>query len=382
MKRPIGLRLPLAPDSEAFGLARALSATHLPALDGLRALAVTMVVASHVGLPALGGLGVTVFFVLSGFLITWLLIKECDSTGSVSLRAFYARRALRIFPAYYAFLALSITVDLKRGDARIVPIALPAIFYYTNYFNALMGHSSSSVAHAWSLAVEEQFYLLWPAAFMLLSARGSRALLRGLVFAIAAVASWRSYAYLGLGLGPSYVYNAFDCRFDCLAAGCLLAVACGQERFRSAMDACARAWRGLPLLAAATLLPLVEIAGDRYRYTVGFTAEALLIAFAIAQLLVLHAGTPWRLLDARPIRYLGRVSYGMYLYHQWGLSIGRHLAAGPRWLELSAGLAATILLATGSYFVIERPFLSLKSSLSRVARRPFHAASVTGVCPT
>ena len=148
------------------------------------------------------------------------------------------------------------------------------------------------------------------------------------------------------------------------------------------MDACTGACRCLPLLAVASLLPFVETAGDRYRYTVGFTVEALLIAFAIAQLLILHAGTPWRLLDARPIRYLGRVSYGMYLYHQWGLSIGRHLATGPRWLELSAGLAATILLAGGSYFAIERPFLSLKTSLSRMVHRPFQraAASVTGIC--
>jgi peptidoglycan/LPS O-acetylase OafA/YrhL len=371
----------LVSSNEPTGLEGALSVPHLPALDGLRALAVVMVILSHFGLPALGGLGVTIFFVLSGFLITWLLIKECDSTGSVSLRDFYARRALRIFPAYYAFLALSITVDLKRGDARILPIVLPAMFYYTNYFNALMGHSSSSVAHAWSLAVEEQFYLLWPAAFILLSARGARALVRGLAFAIAAVACWRSYAYLRLGFGPSYVYNAFDCRFDCLAAGCLLAVACGHERFRSAMDACARACGGLPVLAAASLLPLIEIAGDRYRYTFGFTVEALIIAFAIAQLLVLHAGTPWKFLDARPTRSLGRVSYGMYLYHQWGLGIGHHLANGPRWLELSAGLAATILLATGSYFVIERPFLSLKTSLSRVMPRPFQraTASATGI---
>jgi peptidoglycan/LPS O-acetylase OafA/YrhL len=377
MKRAFGF---LASNNEVLSLERTLGAPHLPVLDGLRALAVTMVVTSHFGLPSLGGLGVTIFFVLSGFLITWLLIKECDSTGSVSLRAFYARRALRIFPAYYAFLALSITIDLKRGDTRILPIVLPAIFYYTNYFNALMGHSSASVAHAWSLAVEEQFYLLWPAAFILLSARGSRALLRGLVVAIAAVAAWRSFAYLWLGLGPSYVYNAFDCRFDCLAAGCLLAVACRHARFRSAMEATARAWRGLPLVAAALLLPQIEIAGDRYRYTVGFTLEALLIAFAIAQLLILHRGTPWRLLDARPIRYLGRVSYGMYLYHQWGLSIGRHLATA-RWLELSAGLAATVLLATGSYFVIERPFLSLKTSLSRVVHRPFQRAAVsTGIC--
>jgi peptidoglycan/LPS O-acetylase OafA/YrhL len=355
---------------EAISLDAVLRATHLPVLDGLRALAVTMVVASHFGLASAGGLGVTIFFVLSGFLITWLLLKEREATGSVSLRAFYAKRTLRIFPAYYVFLAVSLAIDMKRGDPRIGPIARPAIFYYTNYFNALHGHSTSSVAHAWSLAVEEQFYLVWPVAFILLSASGPRRLVRALVIAIALVAVWRSYAYLWLGLGPSYVYNAFDCRFDCLAAGCLLAAACQFERFRNRMTSFVRTYRWAPLLTAAALLPLVDTAGGVYRYTFGFTVEALLIAFAVAQLLVLHAVQPFKLLDASPVRYLGRVSYGMYLYHQWGLAIGRHVPMRSQWMEFGAGLTATIVLASLSYFVIERPFLRLKTSLSRVPRPP------------
>lgn len=364
-------------ENKALNLDRVLNAPHLPVLDGLRALAVTIVIAGHFGLRLGSGLGVTIFFVLSGFLITWLLIKECDSRGSVSLRAFYTRRARRIFPAYYAFLALSIAADLTRGDDRIGPSIVPAILYYTNYYHAVNGHASSSVAHAWSLAVEEQFYLLWPAVFILLSARGARALLLGLAAAIVGVAFWRSWAYMGLGLGTSYVYNAFDCRFDNLAAGCLLAAACRQKRFRSGMVWCARTAGSLPLLAAAALLLLVDNAGGQYRYTFGFTVEGLLIGFVITQLLVLHAEAPWKLFDARPVRYLGRVSYGMYLYHQWGLSIGHHVVAQREWLEIPAGLTATVFLATASYVVIERPFLrsrreapvSCTDVLSRTARR-------------
>ncbi len=357
-------------------LDRVLGSSHLPMLDGLRALAVTMVIASHFGVALQGGLGVTIFFVLSGFLITWLLIKEHDSTGSISLSAFYTRRALRIFPAYYAFLALSIAADLARGDNRIGPDILPATFYYINYHNALHGHSSSSVAHAWSLAVEEQFYLLWPAAFLVLSARGPRALLWGLLSAIAGVAVWRSWAFMGLSLGASYAYNAFDCRFDSLAAGCLLAAACRHQRFRSAVVTSVQRFRSLPLLVAAVLMLLLDNAGDRYRYTFGFTVESVLIAFAISQLLVLHAGMPWKLFDARPIRYVGRVSYGMYLYHQWGLSIGHHAAAHQPWLEFPAGLAATVFLATASYFLIERPCLGLKARISGLRSRTLQASAI------
>jgi peptidoglycan/LPS O-acetylase OafA/YrhL len=341
-----------------------LSARHLPALDGLRAVAVTLVVAAHAGITAAGDLGVTIFFVISGFLITWLLLKERDSTGSVSLGGFYARRALRIFPAYYVFLACSLAIDWQAGDRRSAAGTVPALFYYLNYFNALHGHPSSSIAHAWSLAVEEQFYLVWPAAFVLLAARGQRALLNGLVCAIAGVAVWRSCAYLWLGLGPAYAYNAFDCRFDCLAAGCLLAVACRSQQFRSTMERYGERWRWAPLVTAVALLIGLEWAPAWCRYSVGFTMQALSIAFAVAQLLLLHGGAPWRLLDWHTMKYLGRVSYGMYLYHQWGLGIARHATGSHPWVTFPAGFAVTVALATISYYVIEQPFLRLKARLS------------------
>ena len=341
----------------------ALSGSRVPMLDGLRALAVVLVIATHFGAGVPLAL-VSVFFVLSGFVITWLLLKEQDSTGSISLSGFYARRVVRILPAYYVFVVLSIAVDWMRGDSRIAPAAGPALFYYTNYFNALHGHPASSVAHAWSLAVELQFYVVAPVAFLLLAARGRRALLLGAAFAIVAVAAWRSFAFLRLGLGPAYAYNAFDCRFDALAAGCLLAVSCRSPRFRSAMEACADRWHWAPMLIAIALLPVLEFSRPWYRYTIGFTIQALAIAFAICQLLVLHTEAPWRFLDTRLMRYLGSLSYGMYLYHLWGLSIGHRLSPASPWLEFSVGLAVTIALAAASYYLIEQPAVRLKKRVA------------------
>ncbi len=300
----------------------ALSGSRVPMLDGLRALAVVLVITTHFGAGVPLAL-VSVFFVLSGFVITWLLLKEHASTGSISLSGFYTRRAVRILPAYYIFVVLSI-------------------------------------AHAWSLAVELQFYVVAPVAFLLLAARGRRALLLGAAFAIVAVAAWRSFAFLQLGLGSAYAYNAFDCRFDALAAGCLLAVLCRSPRFRVAMEACADKWHWAPLLIAIAVLPVFEFSKPEYRYTIGFTIQALAIAFAICQLLVLHTETPWRFLDTRPMRYLGSLSYGMYLYHLWGLSIGRHPSASSPWLEFPLGLAVTIALAAASYYLIEQPAVILK----------------------
>ena len=110
----------------------------------------------------IGSLGVNTFFVLSGFLITWLLLREWDLNHTLSLSDFYYRRALRIFPAYYFFVLITIVADLFFGNNQIQPAILPALTYTTNYFNVFNNHPPLSTAHTWSLAIEEQFYLVWP----------------------------------------------------------------------------------------------------------------------------------------------------------------------------------------------------------------------------
>ena len=332
---------------------------HLPCLDGLRALAVSMVIVTHFGYPALGGLGVSIFFVLSGFLITTLLLRELDATGPVSLRAFFARRSLRIFPAYYCFLAFSAAIDFHHGDPRIQPVIVPALFYYLNYYHAIYGHSEASVAHAWSLAVEEQFYLLWPLAFLTITRWRRASLPYVLLIVIGAVAIWRTLAFTVFNLGQSWAYDAFDCRFDALAVGCLLAVLRHNPRVAAMVSAWSR--HSLLLLAVLPLIVVIEVVDDgRLRYTAGFTVNAFLIAFVMSQLLARPQGLAGRILESRPLRYIGQISYGMYLYHVWGLTVGHHLVHSQSVLGLLAGYAATVGFALVSYYVIEKPFLNLK----------------------
>src|SRR5450759_2378891 len=208
---------------------------HLPALDGIRALAVFVVILYHSGVVTNvpGDLGVTAFFVLSGFLITWLLDKEYDRTGTVSLKEFYIRRTLRIFPAYYVFIVLSLGADAVLGHPWSKGLIASAFSYTVNYYNAFLGHPSTSVAHAWSLAVEEQFYLLWPITFLALRRKASSALRQqALVSAILFVLIWRSALFLLAHVRPSYVYNAFDARADALAVGCFMALAREGKTYR------------------------------------------------------------------------------------------------------------------------------------------------------
>ena len=349
----------MTPDRSALfgGL---IARSHLPALDGLRAVAVMTVVVGHANNRVPADLGVSAFFVLSGFLITHLLIREREKTGDVSVRRFYARRTMRIFPAYYAFLLLSYAFDARAGQHWSPALLASTLTYTVNYFNAFNNHPTTSVAHAWSLAVEEQFYLLWPLAFVILAARGRRALLAGLSLAAFAAVAWRSWLILGGHVGVSYVYNAFDTRFDNLAVGCLLALAVRYDRVVAAAVRCGRrSW--FPFVTIALLLTSRLALPESYHYSIGFTIDALLVAVLIAQLLQLYPTRSWHWLEWRAVRYLGMISYPIYLYHQWGASVGRRLSADFHAVEFGAGVLATILLASASYYVVERPFLKLKA---------------------
>ena len=345
-------------------LGEVVALRHLPALDGIRAVSVFLVMLGHAGLADGAGTGVNAFFVLSGFLITHLLLNEQERSGQISIRQFYLRRVLRIFPAYYAFLAFSLIVDTYQGDLRSREVALPAALYYLNYFHAVHGHSNASIAHAWSLAVEEQFYLIWPLCLVLGLRCGRRALAWALVVAIVAVCTWRSLGTLEFGLSHSWAYNALDCRFDSLAIGCLLALLVRDAVF--AQRASFASGSALaPLLTLAALAVPHFFPSATWKYTAGPTVQALLVAVLIFQLMQLARAGFWSWLEWAPVRYIGAISYSAYLYHQWGLGLGDDFTSLSAPLQFCIGALTTVALASGSYWVIEKPFLSLKDRVAR-----------------
>ena len=349
-------------------LSQIVEASHLPALDGLRAVAVGVVMLYHFTgsewVP--GDLGVGLFFVISGFLITLLLLREADSTGSVSLSRFYLRRTLRIFPAYYVFVAVSLAVDFVRGVVWSKGLIASAFAYLMNYYNAFNNHPTTSVAHAWSLANEEQFYLLWPAAFLLLMRATPKARGRWLVAVIIGVAVWRSYLYLVRDIGPAYVYNAFDTRADNLAVGCLLAVI-AQRLPRSAWPSRVASSRYLPLVTVGLLYVSRILAPPSYHYSLGFTVDAVLMAIFIVQVVQLAAAKDWgwAWLDHRVTRFFGAISYPLYLYHIWGLSGATFFGLDWAPVRIVAATFFSVALASGSYYLVERPFLRIKDRLAR-----------------
>lgn len=345
-----------------------LSDSHIPALDGLRAVAVFLVIVSHFGFVMVPGAhGVMIFFVLSGFLITWLLLKENERHGTISLIGFYQRRTLRIFPAFYFYSFILVALLVGTGRAVLWPHAWSAFFYLSNYYSAINGDPNNGFSHTWSLAIEEQFYLLWPFVFLML--RGNlRKMTAFLVGIIAAVWIHRAILCFAFNIDQAYIQAAFDTRLDELMVGCLLAVLLK----RRALASC---WR---VVSANTLLPLVTIAllalsvyagevyVERYRDVFGFAIEPLLIAVLIVQMISFSSTRLWSWTEWPVLRFLGRISYSLYLYQQLVLHPTRKaLAAYPVILQLAGAILVTIILATISHYLIERPFLKLKSASPR-----------------
>jgi len=344
-----------------------LSGGHLPALDGLRMVAVLLVVLYHFGFQSIpGGHGVLTFFVISGFLITWLLLKEADTYGAVSLRLFYIRRTLRIFPAFYTFWLLWTAALLAFHKPIVWPQALSALTYVNNYYQAILGDPDTGYSHSWSLGIEEQFYVLWPMVFVALRRRGSRAVV---IVAGAILAVWihRAILKLAVGVWQGYFYEAFDTRADHLMVGCLLALLLRDGHLSGLFPRLCRLWVSvLTVGLLVTSIALGEIYGTGYRDLVGFALDPLLIAVIIVQAMALRASPAWSWLNWRPVRYLGTLSYSIYLYQQVVVEPAKTLLASQGIaVQLVGVLVAVVLAAAASYHVVERPFLALKDRLGR-----------------
>ncbi|MFM7616398.1 MAG: acyltransferase family protein [Actinomycetes bacterium] len=343
-----------------------------PALDGLRAIAVGAVVAYHLDGRGLRGgfLGVDTFFVLSGFLITTLLLLELERTRRVALVAFWGRRLRRLLPALLGVLAAValfawwIAPTMQRATLR--GDALAGLLYVANWRFVASGQSyfdlysaPSPLRHLWSLAIEEQFYLVWP--IVVLAAAGvGRRLVRirvivGAIAAFGAVASIWVMARLYDGSDPSRAYYGTDARVHTILIGCLLAVIVVHWRPRGRVGAAVV--QGTGIVAFVGVLAAYATVSDRgpWLYRGGSALFALAVA-AVVLAAAQDAGPLVRALGVAPARALGRISYGVYLWHWpvivWLTPTNTHLdGAALTGLRLAVTLAA----ATVSYHVLEMP---------------------------
>ena len=316
---------------------------YVPALDGVRGVAILLVIAFHFFGVTGGATGVDVFFVLSGFLITTLLLEERTASGRIDLLAFYKRRARRLLPALGVVMAVYLVATAAVGDDRIV-VALAGISYAANILLA-SGSSifrGSGLVHLWSLAEEEQFYLVWP-VLLLVVARFRRALIVILV-GYALLSAWR--AGLSLHGTPTYrIYDGPDTRATALVAGAGLAI----YRHRWGLTV----GEGAGQLAACVLL-----GGVFFGWAVDFWPTVGQPVFELAVVLLIAAAlnetSMARGLATKPLVWVGERSYSLYL---WQVAGGACVyVLGPGVLPTITALVLTFACADLSYRFVETPF--------------------------
>jgi len=348
-------------------LSGALRKKQIPSLDGLRAVAVLLVIFHHLGIRfAPHGRGVLTFFVLSGFLITWLLLKESDRNGSISVHSFYVRRILRIFPAFYVFWILHVLVSLlTRGKLSASAIAdyVSAFFYVSNYWHAISNSSYHYIGHTWALSIEGQFYLMWPWIFLAFH-KDLRKFTRILIAIIVVVDLYRLLLFFGFHASDDWLTFTFDSRVDHLLVGCLLAVLLKRgvlARFWNSMIS--RLW--ISAVTFGLIISSIALAfhyGSTYKYAVGFVLDPLLTAVFLVQVMALGNTWMWGWLNWRVTRYCGRISYGMFLYHVFANEFVRHFMAHRSiFLIAPTAVALAVLMGTASYYLVEIRFLRSKA---------------------
>ena len=334
----------------------------IPSLDGLRALSILLVIFGHLHgtryfLPAetpgqgvdwnWGNLGVRVFFVISGFLITTLMLQEWEKTGTLSLRSFYFRRTLRIFPPFLVFLACMLVLT----QAGVLAIPWREFVYAATYTMNFSADRGWNLGHLWSLAVEEQFYLLWPFVMVALGVR------KALRCALAVVLI---SPFLRLGLSyalPSQIPgigNTFYTIADPLAIGCCLAGYSGELSKNLRYQAFLRSnW----IYAIAASIPVVNaLPGTKLSFLIYQSFLNLAIAVLLDSVVHHPNRAAGRFLNWSPLRAIGVLSYSLYLWQQLFVDHGGTYG----WNAFPANVVLAGMAALLSFYLVELPALSLR----------------------
>lgn len=353
-------------EPQAAQLFKALRGSRIPGLDFLRAISVLMVLVDHSGMTWLGpialfngGIGVEIFFVLSGFLITWMLLHELDKHQDINLLDFYRRRAARLLPAFYAYVLLGITYLTLRHLPVPWDAVVAACLYVLNYYQGLTGAATHFLSPCWSLAVEEQFYLLWPFALLALFRHRIR-MVPFMCTVIVAVWLCRPILMWVFDVPDAYLYRALETRADHLAVGCVLAMLLRQQFWLEVSARLARRKWVLPALAVLLITSATLQQIQAYKYSLGYALEPLLIGFMIPLVILRSSENSWfaKLANFKTIVTIGQISYGMYLVHpllMYPIRMAVERATGLSVLGVGVSILAVIVFAYVSFTWFETP---------------------------
>ncbi len=330
----------------------------IPSLDGIRALSILMVILGHSphDIPGYlsflrnGGIGVSLFFVTSGFLITSLLVNEKEKTGKISLKNFYIKRVFRIFPAYYFFLLAILIAWISNLIPMTANDLVSASLYFWNYSPTTQ---EFIVGHTWSLAVEEHFYLLWPLIVSSLLLKKSLKVAIGIILASPLI---RVATYQFIPMYKARLSILSHTRFDMLMFGCVLAYVWQDVNLRNKFTKfCNKISCTVSIIFLLFIHPRIElIFTGRYLMTIGYTLVGIAISIIVFHFITHYKSIAGTFLNSAPMRHLGILSYGIYLWQQ--PFFNRHLQFFGFWQSL----LIVILCAEISFQLVELPMMRMR----------------------
>lgn len=357
------------------------SGEYIPSLDGMRGISIILVVISHLGFGnwVPGGLGVTIFFFISGFIITRLLISELNSDNHVNLKAFYVRRLFRLAPALLMYVLIANLAFLMLGRAIPLEDSMATVFYLANYWHIYHGWGGTTVENTysplgivWSLAVEEHFYLFFPALVLVFKDR-LKNLGRIIVFICILVLLWRCYIIYTqdvISFESVRTYKATDTRIDSILFGCLLSiwVASSTANIKNSFSWVIRALGSAGWIIAGSVLLLLTLLlrTPEFRETIRYTIQGLaLLAIFYGLYVSGQSGVIKKVLEARVLVWVGKISYSLYLYHWLVIVVLKDFetfsSLSMLWI---VGLPLMLILSYASYSLLEIPLRRYGHALS------------------
>lgn len=344
--------------------------SQIASLDGIRAISILIVFVSHVGFGHLvpGGFGVTVFFFLSGYLITVLLTREQDKYASISQAAFYGRRVVRLAPPILVTLAVSyalLALGLVEGHFHL-PTFFSQVFFYYNYYILWFGNTLTvdGLGILWSLAVEEHFYLLWPMLFIFLT--GKPRAMSIVVVILVAVLVWRVVRYYGMGAGESEIYISTDTRLDSILFGCLLALMQWRGSAARIFSDKAIVRIGMMGFAGVVLLACLIIRDDAFRSTLRYSLQGAALMPFFHYAVTRPNDLIFQPLNWSVMRRIGQWSFTIYLIHFVVIKAlifnGIGTLGSPLLIILSLGISMAYAAAVFAW--VEKPLHPLRRRMT------------------
>lgn len=340
----------------------------IPSLNGLRAVAILFVLFDHIRYGfhcpafiykankflAFGSFGVQIFFVISGFLITGILLKEKVQTGTINFKRFYLRRALRIFPVFYFYLITILVLKYAQIAFAGNEAVMSAFLFVSNFFNV---HDSWLVAHTWSLSVEEQFYLCWPLLIIFMP--------RKYYTVFIAIVIYNLFYYFLRFYHPLFVLRFFFIVAPALIAGAMLAIALYKNWFKNMHHRLMHPAFAFSLLFAMLMyLPRQFDAAPWFSTPFDYLLSSLFIALFIYY--AIHCDTKslvYKVLNFAALSYIGVLSYSIYLWQEPFFAFSINYRVYPFWTVFPQNVVLIFVTALLSYYLIERPFLTLRKHI-------------------